>query len=218
MHNLDTNEKRAFSRTVLVTGFDSFGGEGVNPSETVLSLLPDAVGSVSVHKVVLPTSYNRAPEALRRAFEDVGPSAVIMLGQAGGRRGVTPERVAINCMDGTIPDNDGVIMKDTPISEGGEAAYFSTLPIRRITEAVAALGIPSSISNTAGTFVCNRVMYEALRLTGGDPRIPAGFIHIPYLPEQTEGKPDGTPSLSLENAALAITAAIKVIFEESHEA
>lgn len=211
-------QKSELSKKLLITAFDAFGGEDVNPSERVLSLLPDMIGSVSIHKVVLPTSYNRAPAALRRAFDSISPSAVIMLGQAGGRRGVTPERIAINCMDGTIPDNDGVIMKDATIVEGGKAAYFSTLPIRKITEAVTALGIPSSISNTAGTFVCNRVMYEALCITGGSLSIPAGFIHIPYLPSQTEGKPDGTPSLSAEDAALAVTAAIKVIYEESHEA
>lgn len=211
-------QKSELSKKLLITAFDAFGGEDVNPSETVLSLLPDVIGSVFIHKVVLPTSYNRAPVALRRAFDSISPSAVIMLGQAGGRRGVTPERIAINCMDGTVPDNDGVIMKDAAILEGGKAAYFSTLPIRKITEAVTALGIPSSISNTAGTFVCNRVMYEALCITRGSPSTPAGFIHIPYLPSQTESKPDGTPSLSAEDAALAVTAAIKVIYEESHEA
>lgn len=213
---MQKNELR--EKKILVTAFDAFGGEDVNPSEKVLSLLPEKVGSAVLYKVILPTSYSRAPETLRRAFDSIAPSAIIMLGQAGGRRGVTPERVAINCMDGTIPDNDGVIMKDAPIVDNGETAYFSTLPIRRITEAINALGIPSSISNTAGTFVCNRVMYEALFITGGDPRIPAGFIHIPYLPSQAADKPDGTPSLSAEDSALAITAAIKAISEESHEA
>ncbi len=205
-----TTEKK-----LLITGFDPFGGEDVNPSYEVVKALPDKVGSIRLYKQLLPTSYKRAPELLVRYIDEVVPDYVIMLGQAGGRAGVTPERVAINCMDGKLADNDGVVMSDAPIeSADAPTAYFSTLPIRQMTEAIAKLSIPAYVSNTAGTFVCNAVMYTALfHLQKTRPDTKAGFIHIPYLPEQAERLTEGkhAPSLPIDDAVLAIKTAIETL-------
>lgn len=201
-------------RKLLITGFDPFGGEDINPSYEVVKALPDKIGGIRLYRRLLPTSYKRAPELLVRCIDDVSPDFVIMLGQAGGRAGVTPERVAINCMDGTLADNDGVIMSDAPIDADGVAAYFSTLPIRQMTDAVAKLGVPAYVSSTAGTFVCNAVMYTALHhLQKTRPDAKAGFIHIPYLPEQAARlqKDKAIPSLSLADAVLAIKTAIETL-------
>lgn len=192
-----------FCHKILLTAFDAFGGESVNPSALVLERVVSDDANVTLVKRLLPTSYDRAPAMLRAAIAEEKPNVVVMLGQAGGRSGVTPERVAINCMDSTSADNDGKIYTDTEIVSGGKAAYFSTLPIRRLTERLCAEGIFSYISNSAGTFVCNRVMYEALAITENTD-IKAGFVHIPYIPEQIVGKRDETPSLPLDEAVRAV--------------
>lgn len=192
-----------FCRKLLLTAFDAFGGESLNPSALVLESVQIEAENLTVVKCLLPTSYDRAPAVLRAAVAEEKPDTIVMLGQAGGRSGVTPERVAINCMDSAAADNDGKIYTDTAIVSGGEAAYFSTLPIRRLTQALCDGGIPSYVSNSAGTFVCNRVMYEALLLTE-NTSARAGFVHIPYIPEQLEGKKDGTPSLPLSEAVRAV--------------
>lgn len=188
---------------ILLTAFDAFGGESVNPSALVLDRVRVDGEGVTVAKRLLPTSYKRAPEALRAAVAEERPDIIIMLGQAGGRRGVTPERVAINCMDGTSADNDGDVYRDAAIVPNGKEAYFATLPVTQLADALRENGIPAYVSNSAGTFVCNRVMYEALSLTSGTD-VKAGFVHIPYIPEQLAGKPDGTPSLPLDEAVRAV--------------
>ncbi len=192
-----------FCHKILLTAFDAFGGESLNPSALVLERVVNCDPNVIITKCLLPTSYDRAPEVLRDAIAKEKPNFVLMLGQAGGRSGVTPERVAINCMDSICADNDGRIYTDAVIVPGGKAAYFSTLPIRKLTERLCSEGILSYVSNSAGTFVCNRVMYEALLLTENTDA-KAGFVHIPYIPEQTEGKKDGTPSLPLDEAVRAV--------------
>lgn len=197
-----------FCHKILLTAFDAFGGESVNPSALVLERVKSDDPNVTVVKRLLPTSYDSAPKALREAIEVERPDFVVMLGQAGGRSGVTPERVAINCMDSTSADNDGVKYTDTAIVPDGKAAYFSTLPIRRLTERLCGEGIFSYVSNSAGTFVCNRVMYEALMITEGTDA-KAGFVHIPYIPEQLDGKREGTPSLPLDEAVRAVEIIIK---------
>jgi len=179
--------------TLLITGFEPFGGESVNPSslaaveaaQTSASKLP----GVSVVSAVLPVSYRRAREAVRDLVEKHKPDVAIALGQAGGLAYVAVERVAVNLMDTGSPDNDGYAPVDEPIEPGAPAAYFSTLPVRLIVKKLREAGIPAALSYSAGTFICNLVMFELLHLsaTRGWPR-RAGFLHLPYLPEQAAGK------------------------------
>lgn len=169
------------SMKILVTGFDAFGGESINPTERALQQLPDRIGDAELIKLVIPTKFG---ESLRRTIEAAEGSAVdaiVCLGQAGGRAHITPERVAINVMDADIPDNAGYQPVDVPVVEGGPTAYFSTLPVK---EMVAAVGdSPARLSNTAGTFVCNQLLYGLLHHFAGT-RVSAGFVHVPYITEQ----------------------------------
>ena len=199
---------------ILMTGFDPFGGEEINPSwEAVKRAQCEGAELI---RAEIPTSYTRGPARLRALCAEHSPDAILCVGQAGGRRGVSVERVAINCMDASLPDNDGLALTDAPIAPGGESAYFATLPIRRMAEALRAQGLTAYISNTAGTFVCNRVMYEALRLAReeGYEGMRAGFVHLPYLPAQAEGKPQDTPVMPLEDMVLALNVILSVIKEE----
>ena len=144
-------------------------------------------------------------------MDQLHPDAVVSLGQAGGRKAVTPERIAINLMDARIPDNEGQQPAEQPIEPGGPDGCFSTLPVSAMAQAIREAGLPGEVSNTAGTFVCNQVMYRVLRHAAKTmPDTRCGFIHVPYLPEQAEGKP-GTPSLSLPEIVRALTAALEVV-------
>ncbi len=201
-------------KNILVTAFDAFGGEKINPTELILGKLPEQICGAKLIKQLLPTSYDRAPVILCEKIAEACPDVIIMLGQAGGRRGVTPERIAINCQDAKIADNDGVMYRNVPIYADGREAYFATLPVSMLADRLTDAGIPSYVSNSAGTFVCNRVMYEALRLTCGTGT-KAGFVHIPYIPEQTEDKPDGTPSLPLDDAERAVEVLIKALLSNA---
>lgn len=168
---------------ILVTAFDAFGGESINPTEQALELLPEEVGGAELVKTVIPTKFG---ESLRRVIALAGESsvdAIVCLGQAGGRKHITPERVAINVMDAEIPDNAGYQPVDVPVVEGGPAAYFSTLPVK---EMVAAMDdCPARVSNTAGTFVCNQLLYGLLHHFAGT-EVRAGFVHVPYIQEQNK--------------------------------
>lgn len=195
--------------TVLLTGFDPFGGDTVNPSWEAVSRLHDEV--IAGHRVVgvqLPTSFARAPKVLRAAIRRHAPSLALCVGQAGGRAAISLERVAINIDDARIADNDGARPVDSPVVRRGPAAYFSTLPIKSMREALCAAGIPAEISQTAGTFVCNSVFYALMhRLATIRPSARGGFVHIPYLPEQAVSSA-GTPSLPLETAVSALRIAL----------
>lgn len=204
-------------KTLLITGFDPFGGEKINPSYEAVKLLPNKMGNINIIKLELPTAFSASVKKLRREIERISPDAVILTGQAGGRNAITPERVAINFCDASLPDNDGYEPHDEKIYESAPAAYFSTLPIRKMTEAILKEGIPASISNTAGTYVCNRVMYEALHISemhriNGDKTFEAGFIHVPYITSQAENK-KGVFSMELEDIARGLCAAISVMTE-----
>ena len=203
-------------KTILLTGFDPFGGEPVNPSwEAVRRVRCEGACLI---RAQLPTSYRRGPERLRALMDEHHPDAVFCVGQAGGRRGVTLERVAINCMDAEIADNDGVRWVDQPIDPQDEVAYFSTLPLRRMLRALRERGYTASLSNTAGTFVCNRVMYEAL--SQGARRTPhplCGFLHVPYLPQQVENKAPAPPSLPLQHMIDALETALCALIDEMEE-
>lgn len=169
------------SMKILVTAFDAFGGESINPTERALQQLPDRIGDAELIKLVIPTKFG---ESLRRAIEAAEVSAVdviVCLGQAGGRAHITPERVAINVMDADIPDNAGYQPVDVPVVEGGPAAYFSTLPVKEMVAAME--DSPARLSNTAGTFVCNQLLYGLLHHFAG-AKVRAGFVHVPYITEQ----------------------------------
>ncbi|MCL2617949.1 MAG: pyroglutamyl-peptidase I [Defluviitaleaceae bacterium] len=183
---------------ILIAGFAPFGGESVNPSYEAVKLLPDIIAGCRVVKLELPCVFYESLSVLEDSVRAHSPRIVLCVGQAGGRNAVTPERVAINIMDARIPDNTGSQPHDAPIFPGGPNAYFATVPIRAMVEAIHASGIPSYVSNTAGTFVCNHVMYGLLHMLATLPEfegIRGGFVHVPYSTEQVDGKPD-TPSLS----------------------
>lgn len=175
---------------VLITGFEPFGGERLNPSREVVKQLNDMelVGTRIVARQ-LPCVFGAALEALNAAIDEVQPVMVLAIGQAGGRTDITIERVAINVDDARIPDNQGQQPVDEPIVAGGPAAYFSTLPIKAMVSSMREAGIPAAVSQTAGTYVCNHVMYGLLHRLSGQREVKGGFIHIPYLPEQAAAHP-----------------------------
>lgn len=192
---------------IIVTGFDPFGGETINPSIECVKALPEIEG-VELIRLELPTVFKESAIRLNEVINDVKPDAVLSVGQAGGRAGITMERIAINVDDARIPDNISQQPIDEAIQSEGEAAYFTTLPIKRIVKAIREAGISAEVSNSAGTFVCNHIMYQALfAATKADKPFKAGFMHIPFIPEQTEDK----PSLPLEESTKALQIAIETI-------
>ena len=192
---------------IIVTGFDPFGGEKINPSIECVKALPEVEG-VELIRLELPTVFKESAIRLNEVINDVKPDAVLSVGQAGGRAGITMERIAINVDDARIPDNISQQPIDETIQTEGEAAYFTTLPIKRIVKAIREAGISAEVSNSAGTFVCNHIMYQALfAATKADKPFKAGFMHIPFIPEQTTDK----PSLPLEESTKAVQIAIETI-------
>ncbi|WP_410605047.1 pyroglutamyl-peptidase I [Amycolatopsis sp. lyj-90] len=187
--------------SVLLTGFEPFGGERVNPSWQAVSLLTgrrrDAVA------VELPCVFSRSLVTLRDAIDEYRPELVICVGQAGGRAGVTPERVAINLIDARIPDNAGSQPVDVPVIPGGPNAYFTTLPVKACVAGIKDAGLPASVSYSAGTYVCNQVFYGLMHLLDNDfPGVRGGFVHVPYTPEQAARTT--APSLAVHRAAEAL--------------
>ena len=198
---------------ILVTGFDPFGGETVNPALEAVKSLPSEIHGAEVHWVAIPTVFYQSAEVLEAEINRYHPDAVLCIGQAGGRASLTPERVAINQDDARIPDNQGNQPIDTSICLDGQAAYFSTLPIKAMVKAIKEVGLPATVSNTAGTFVCNHLMYQALYLADKKfPNMRAGFMHIPYMTEQVVNKPN-TASMNLTDIVRGIEAAIGAIVD-----
>ena len=198
---------------ILVTGFDPFGGEKINPALEAVKSLPSEIHGAEIHWVEIPTVFYKAADVLETAIIRYQPDAVLCIGQAGGRASLTPERVAINQDDARIPDNQGNQPIDTPIRLDGQAAYFSTLPIKAMVQAIKEEGLPATVSNTAGTFVCNHLMYQALYLADKKfPHMRAGFMHIPYMTEQVINKPN-TASMNLTDIVRGIEAAIGAIVD-----
>lgn len=194
-------------KKLLITGFDPFGGEGVNPSWEAVRLLPDTVGEYALEKLMIPTVFDKAARLVMEKADEAQPDAILCVGQAGGRRAVTPETVGINLREAAIPDNEGNKPSATPCVEGGATAYFSTLPVRAMVAAIKEKGIAAALSYSAGTFVCNDVLYTLLnRYEESDTKV--GFIHVPFLPEQAR---EGVPSMPLETIVEAIKLAIEVI-------
>lgn len=198
---------------ILVTGFDPFGGEKVNPALEAVKSLPSVIHGAEIRWVEIPTVFYQSAEVLEAEIVRYQPDVVLCIGQAGGRASLTPERVAINQDDARIPDNQGNQPIDTPIRLDGEAAYFSTLPIKAMVQAIKEVGLPATVSNTAGTFVCNHLMYQALYLADKKfPDMRAGFMHIPYMTEQVVNKPN-TASICLRDIVRGIEAAIGAIVD-----
>ncbi len=195
---------------VLVTAFDPFGGESINPALQAIQKLPDTIEGHQVDKLEIPTVFHKSMAVIKEKLEQTHYDVVIAVGQAGGRFEITPERVAINVDDARIADNEGQQPIDQPIQEDGAPAYFATLPVKRIVEAIRAEGIPSSLSNSAGTFVCNHIMYQLAYAAERDyPGLKTGFIHVPFTPKQVINKP-GQPSMSVDLMVQGLEAAIKV--------
>lgn len=202
---------------ILITGFDPFGGENINPALEAVKKLPDSILGEEIIKIEIPTVFKKSLEKIEENINKYNPDIVISVGQAGGRFGVTPERVAINMDDARIKDNDGNQPIDTYIFEDGKTAYFSNLPIKAMVKEMNDSGIPASVSNSAGTFVCNHVMYGILYLIDKKfPNIKGGFIHVPYIPSQVITKPN-TPSMSIEDITKGLELSIKAIIENSSD-
>ncbi|WP_292041875.1 pyroglutamyl-peptidase I [Massilia sp. UBA6681] len=195
-------------KTVLLTGFEPFNKANVNPAWEAVRALDGWSGEgFRVEVRQLPCVFVDAREALAAMVDELHPDIVIAVGQAGGRAEISVERVAINVDDASILDNAGRQPVDRPIVEGGPAAYFSTLPIKAMVAAMREKGLTAGVSQTAGTFVCNHVFYGLMHHTAGKPT-RAGFIHVPFLPEQAEERPDDPPSMALDDIILGIMTAV----------
>lgn len=194
-------------KKLLITGFDPFGGETVNPSWEAVKRLPDRIGDIELTKIQIPTVFSKAFECVLAEARRVQPDFILSVGQAGGRKGVTPEVIGINLREASIPDNEGNLIKNSPIDKNGPAAYFSTVPVREMVAAVKEAGIPASLSYSAGAFVCNDTLYSLLRHFDGTGT-RAGFIHVPFLPEQAK---EGAPSLTLDEIVLALTKCVEAL-------
>jgi pyroglutamyl-peptidase len=185
---------------ILVSGFQAFGDQSLNPTEKLIETHRNGTlkvpSSVELRSLVLPVAFSEAFEFLEREIRAFDPKIVFCFGLAGGRASFDFERVAINCLDAGIPDNKGEQPRDLLIAEEGREAYFSTLPIRALIQALAEKNVPAKISNTAGTYVCNYLFYRLLESTAQSTR-RCGFIHLPFLPEQAVGKYENEPSMPL---------------------
>ena len=196
---------------ILVTGFDPFGEDKINPAIEAVKRLDDEIAGAQIIKLEIPTVFGDCADVVHEAILKEKPDYVLNIGQAGGRYGLTPERVAINFDDGRIADNKGYQPLACPIHEDGQNAYFTQLPVKAMARAIREAGLPSSVSTTAGTFVCNHIMYQVQYMIDKEFHdLKAGFMHIPYLPEQVVAKPE-TPCLSLADDVKGITAAISAI-------
>lgn len=192
---------------LLITGFDPFGGESINPAWEAVSRLPDQIGAWDVTRLQIPTVFGKASETVLAHAQTLLPDAILCVGQAGGRKAVTPEMVGINLRHASIPDNEGNQPQDQPVAQGGPAAYFTTLPVRKMVEKIQEAGIEASVSYSAGAFVCNDTLYALLHHFEGTA-VRAGFIHVPFLPQQAK---EGVPSMELDAIVRALEAAITAI-------
>jgi pyroglutamyl-peptidase len=184
--------------TILVTGFEPFGGEAINSSWEAVRRLNSKTGDAHIERLLVPTTYADSIGTVTEAIDRLRPAAVVMVGQAGGRAELSIERLAVNCDDARTPDNAGVLREDAPIVAQGATAYLATLPVKQITAGLRIAGYPAAVSNTAGLFVCNHLFYGVMNhIVTHNLDTQAGFVHVPFLPEQVVGKP-GTPSMSLE--------------------
>lgn len=194
-------------KKMLITGFDPFGGESINPAWEAVKGLPDVIGPYALTKLQIPTVFNLATDTVLNAAQSLCPDVILCVGQAGGRDAVTPERIAINLMDSSIPDNYGSRPTERPCVAGGPDAYFATVPVRAMADAIVQAGLPGKVSLSAGAFVCNDTLYRLLHHYHASPT-RVGFIHVPYLPQQA--KP-GVPSIELGDIIKALALCIESI-------
>ena len=201
---------------LLLTAFDPFGGETINPALEAVKLVSEQLDTVTVIKLEIPTVFHKSLDILTEAIHTHQPDAVLCVGQAGGRPAITPERVAINIDDAGIPDNDGNQPIDQTIFSDGAPAYFATLPIKAMVAHIREQGIPAKISNTAGTFVCNHLMYGLLyTLDKYYPQTKGGFVHVPFIPSQLNGRP--LLAMDLEDIVQGLECAILAIAENTSD-
>jgi pyroglutamyl-peptidase len=198
---------------LLLTAFDPFGGEKQNPALEAVKLVANKIGDVDIVKLEIPTVFQKSIDKVVNAMQKEKPDVVLCIGQAGGRFEITPERVAINIDDARIKDNEG----NQPVGsiyEDGENAYFSSLPIKAMVKKIREAGLPSAVSNSAGTFVCNHIMYGVLyHIKKSFPKMKGGFIHVPFIPSQVVDRPTPSPSLAIADIARGIEESIKAIAE-----
>ena len=192
-------------KTLLITGFEPFGGEEINPSWEAVLRLPEEIGGYHLSKMQIPVVFGEAADTVIKVADILHPHVILCIGQAGGRSMMTPEMVGINLRHGRIPDNQGNQPQDQPCVAGGENAYFTTLPVRRMADAINAAGVPSQVSYSAGAYVCNDLLYTLLsHYKESDTRV--GFLHLPYSTEQNK-----TPSMELDQMIKGLTAAIEAL-------
>lgn len=199
---------------ILVTGFEPFGGEKINPALEVVQRLPETIAGAEVVKVQIPVVFGEDVAAVKAAVESCDPDIVLCVGQAGGRTHITPEFVGINYVDARIPDNAGNQPVAEAIVEGAPEAYFTKLPVRAMVARMKEAGIPAAVSYTAGTFCCNEVMYGLLHLIATEhPEIRGGFLHVPYAPEQAVDLSATTPSMTVDMMVKGITLGLEAAVE-----
>ena len=197
---------------LLLTAFDPFGGDAINPALEAVKLVADKIGRFDIVKLEVPTVFRKSIDTVAKAIEEEKPDVVLCIGQAGGRFEITPERVAINVDDARIKDTEGNQPIDIKIFEDGENAYFTTLPIKAMVEAIREANLPAAVSNTAGTFVCNHLMYGVLyTLAKKYPHIKGGFTHVPFIPAQVARRTPVAPYMALEDIKRGLEAAIDAI-------
>lgn len=202
---------------ILVTGFDPFGGEPINPAIESVKRLPDNIAGAEIIKLEIPTVRKKSLEKIEKAINEHNPDVILSIGQAGGRFDISIERVGINLDDFRIPDNEGNQIIDEPIFPDGENSYFVKLPVKAMVQNVQKNNIPASVSYTAGTFVCNHVLYGVLYLIEKKYKgKKSGFIHIPFLPQQVVDKRN-TPSMELNTIVKGLTAAIEAIVKNNED-
>lgn len=196
---------------ILVTGFDPFGGESTNPALEAVKKLSNTILDADIIKLEIPTVFVKSADVVKEAILTHQPDVVVNIGQAGGRFSVTPERVAINVDDARIPDNEGNQPIDDPIQKDGQSAYFTQLPVKAMVRAMKEAGLPGAVSNTAGTFVCNHIMYQVQYMIDKEfPKMKGGFIHVPFIPSQVVDKPN-QPSMSLDDIVRSLEKALEAV-------
>ncbi|MBP5574520.1 MAG: pyroglutamyl-peptidase I [Bacilli bacterium] len=194
------------NKIILVTGFEPFGGDNINPTELVIDKLPDAINGFLIKKILLPVEFINGPKILIEEYDKIKPSAVIMFGQAGGRSAITPELQGKNIMDVYAPDNSGYQPSNLPIINNGPDILLSTLPLDKIIEGMNALNIPCELSKSAGTYVCNCLLYNMLYYNKGE--VPTGFIHVPFIKEQNHLD---KPSFEFDDVYTAVLTILDII-------
>ena len=202
---------------ILVTGFDPFGGEPINPAIESVKRLPDNIAGAEIIKLEIPTVRKKSLEKIEKAINEYNPDVILSIGQAGGRFDISIERVGINLDDFRIPDNEGNQIIDEPVFPDGENSYFVKLPVKAMVQNVQKNNIPASVSYTAGTFVCNHVLYGVMYLIEKKYKgKKSGFIHIPFLPQQVVDKRN-MPSMELDTIVKGLTAAIEAIVKNNED-